>query len=437
MVMIDYLHGSVRRLSAALCGLLLLVGWQAAAQPASRGAEALAQITENPDRAATNMHSYEFHPLVDTPAPKGFKPFYVSHYGRHGSRYETSASFAKSLLTSLHKADSLSLLTDTGQALYRDVQAISDEHIGMDGMLTPRGGQEHQKLAARMAERYSSVFKQKGRKEVLAVSSTSQRCIVSMANFTSSLKGKVPDLEMTITTGQRYMAYINPPIRYAGNPFASRGQAAPDNFDWTRFMTQVFRDTVAAETLLGSASSFAGSVFSAGCVCQTIDFMGVDIFRNYFTPEELTHLWEQRNDMIYGLWGNSLETGDAVRAAPVPLLKDFVEKADAALAAGSHRCADLRFGHDTTSLPLAALLGIDDPQGRRFAINEAHNYWFAQDQVPMATNIQMIFYRNRKGEVLTKVLFNEKEVRFSGMKTEEGPYYRWEALRSWFLSLCE
>lgn len=434
--MTDSLHGGVRRLAAVLCGLLLIVGWQAAAQPATRDAEALARITEDPDRAATNMHSYEFHPWVDTPAPRGFKPFYVSHYGRHGSRYETSASFAKALLANLHKADSLSLLTDTGKALYRDVQAISDEHVDMDGMLTPRGGREHQMLAARMAERYPSVFKQKDRKEVLAVSSTSQRCIVSMANFTSSLKGKVPDLDMTITSGPRYMAYINPPIKYSGNPFASRGQAEPDRFDWSRFMKQIFRDPAAATAALGDAASFAGAVFSAGCVCQTIDFMGIDIFRNYFTPEELTHLWEQRNDMIYGLWGNSLEIGDAVRAATKPLLKDFVEKADAALQPGSHRCADLRFGHDTTSLPLAALLGIDDPEGRRFSINEAHKYWFAQDQVPMATNIQMIFYRNKKGEVLTKVLFNEKEVRFSGMTAEAGPYYRWDNLRSWFLSLC-
>ena len=163
MTMINSLHRGARRLAAVLCGLLLLVGWQAAAQPATRAGEALAQITENPDRAATNMHSYEFHPMVDTPAPRGYKPFYVSHYGRHGSRYETSASFANALLANLHKADSLSLLTATGEALYRDVQAISDEHKDMDGMLTPRGGREHQMLATRMAGRYPSVFKQKDR----------------------------------------------------------------------------------------------------------------------------------------------------------------------------------------------------------------------------------------------------------------------------------
>ena len=48
--------------------------------------EALRLITENPYRASNNMHYYEFFPIDDTPAPKGFKPFYISHYGRHGSR---------------------------------------------------------------------------------------------------------------------------------------------------------------------------------------------------------------------------------------------------------------------------------------------------------------------------------------------------------------
>ena len=32
-------------------------------------------------------HPYHTVDLTDSPAPKGFKPFYISHFGRHGSRY--------------------------------------------------------------------------------------------------------------------------------------------------------------------------------------------------------------------------------------------------------------------------------------------------------------------------------------------------------------
>ena len=44
-------------------------------------------IRENPDRAAGVYHSFEFHPIQDSPVPKGYRPFYISHYGRHGSRH--------------------------------------------------------------------------------------------------------------------------------------------------------------------------------------------------------------------------------------------------------------------------------------------------------------------------------------------------------------
>lgn len=37
------------------------------------------------ERTASIFHSYEFAPVEDTPPPDGFKPFYISHYGRHGS----------------------------------------------------------------------------------------------------------------------------------------------------------------------------------------------------------------------------------------------------------------------------------------------------------------------------------------------------------------
>ena len=66
--------------------------------------EAVRLIAENPDRASNNMHSYEFDPIVDTKAPKGFKPFYITHYGRHGSRYEQNHTFARAAIHYIHVA---------------------------------------------------------------------------------------------------------------------------------------------------------------------------------------------------------------------------------------------------------------------------------------------------------------------------------------------
>ena len=424
--------------------------------------DALRLIAENPDRAANNMHSYEFRPIVDTKAPKGFKPFYISHYGRHGSRYEQNSTFARAAMAGFHHLDSLDLLTDAGKALYADVTAVVEAHKGMEGSLTPRGAREHQMLAQRMARRFPDAFKNKDRWEVNSFSSTNFRCIVSMCNFTNSLKAESPRQEFTYTSAERFMAYINPSLRVQrpGIPPAPRPNFTPEmmarmrggnqedskfspfpgepTYDFTRFLKPLFKNYDAALAALGNPEPFVRAIYSAGGLCQDIDFLGIDIYRTYFVPEELVHFWASGNDSIYRMWGGSVENGDVIRFAIRPLMMDFIEKADAAMQPGSHRTADLRFGHDTSILPLFALMGVDDPQHRNLPYKEAHaKGWYAFFQVPMATNCQMIFYQNKKGEVLTKVLYNEKEILIPGIEPVSGPYYRWDELKAHFLDLCK
>ncbi|MBO7580155.1 MAG: hypothetical protein J6T38_01360 [Bacteroidaceae bacterium] len=37
-------------------------------------------------KSGSNYMAYQAPNQVLTPAPKGYEPFYMSHYGRHGSR---------------------------------------------------------------------------------------------------------------------------------------------------------------------------------------------------------------------------------------------------------------------------------------------------------------------------------------------------------------
>lgn len=423
--------------------------------------DVLTLFTENPDRSANNMHSYEFCEIYDSPAPKGFKPFYITHYGRHGSRYEQNTTFAKAAQDAFYQLDSLGLLTESGKDIYNQVNAVVDAHVGMEGSLTPRGAQEHRMIAARMADRYPEIFTDKNRQEVNSFSSTNFRCIVSMCNFTNSLKEKFPKQQFTFTSAEKYMSYLNPslfvrkpgetPMQRPQMPAGFRFPGMPGNgnsgyspakgepgYDFTRFLTPLFTDYDAALAVLGNPEPFVRAIFTAGGNAQVIDFLGIDILKKYFTPEELVYLWAQGNDSIYRMWGGSVENGETIRYAIIPLLKDFIEKADAALLPDSHRAADLRFGHDTSILPLFALMGVDDLQGRVFPYKTAHeNGWYAFFQVPMATNCQMVFYRNKKGEVLTKVLYNEKEVLLPGIEPVSGPYYKWADLKSHFFALID
>ena len=67
--------------------------------------------------------------------------------------------------------------------------------------------------------------------------------------------------------------------------------------------------------------------------------------------------------------------------------------------------------------------------GDRMTAEEARSNWFAPFNVPFAVNLQMVFYRNRKGDVLVKFLFNEKETLLRGLDPVEGPYYSWSTVK--------
>ena len=49
--------------------------------------------------------------------------------------------------------------------------------------------------------------------------------------------------------------------------------------------------------------------------------------------------------------------------------------------------------------------------------------------MPMAANLQMVFYRDKAGDVLVKVLYNEREMRINGLSPVQWPYYRWWDLK--------
>jgi hypothetical protein len=444
-----------------LVSLLLALGcFQVLAQ------EARALLAENPDRAACNLHSYEFHDVVDTPAPAGFTPVYISHYGRHGSRYDISSSTCENAFAFLHRADSSGELTLLGKALLEDVRILAEEHAGMGGELSPRGGREHEKLAERMADRFPTVFL--SGKQVNAVSSTVQRCVVSMGYFMASLRGHYPELEMTMTTGDRYA----PVIRLTGDeqsnadrPSSDRqvGDAGPGSGgnrqgaarqgeprpggpgqgggrrggrgpqpqafsgDFSAFLSKVFVHPSAVE----GKEDFIRSIYKAGCVCQDLDFLDIDLFREYFTAEELYSLWLQENASLYSRWGNSVENGYAYGQKAKPLLQDIVDKADAALA-GNGVAADLRFGHDMGYMALCDLLGIDSDHGARYRNAEVGANWLSFQVVPAAANVQMVFYQNSAGEALVKILRNEQEMPIPGLKPVTGPYYRWEDFKARF-----
>lgn len=392
-------------------------------------------IRENHDRAAGVLHYYEYSQSHRTKAPKGFKPFYISHYGRHGSRYHTGARHMAKGMEGMRAAWEAGLLTEEGKLLKRQMDTLDSEHEGMYGMLSERGGAEHRGIGGRMYKEFKRVFTDPDRQEVECVSSYWPRCLVSMANFTSQLKSGAPGLQMHYVTGPKYLDYISmdldtKEIGKEGNRIAD--QLRESLLDPGRFFKAIFTDPEAAARLIPDKYAFIDAVFCAGAISPNT--VGrPDIFK-HFTVEELEALWIARNEKLYYSFGISREAGDYSSAIAKPLIEDIVAKADAALEEGSHRAADLRFGHDVGLLPLIGTLGIEG-MDERYESRTVHEHWNSFEFMCMASNIQMVFYRNRKGEVLVKVLYNEKETTIPALGTSAGPYYRWQDMREYLLGL--
>ena len=404
------------------------------------GQDARARLQENPERYGGVHHSYEAPAVVtDTPAPKGYEPFYVSHYGRHGSRYMTSMNSVTRVSHLFDGLDSLGVLSAEGVALHEALKALEQSHEDQAGYLTLRGGREHQAIAQRLYERVPAVFSQPDRDRVIAESSYVQRCIQSLANFTMVLKADAPQLRFDVYAGERFMKHISP------------GTSAPRNrshnavfdsvlnarFDPTRAMNAWFTDPWEAAQHLGkySVRQFIYYVFYAGGINQCLaDDYDLPSIHRFFTEEELYNLWYCENLSRFDSMSNTLENNCRFNETGRKILADFVKKADAAVA-GNDVAADLRFGHDSGLLPLLSYLRLEGYEKTVSMTQAAESGWYSFEQMPMGSNLQMIFYRDKKGDVLVKILRNEQETTIPALKPYKGPYYRWKDLRDYFVNL--
>ena len=390
----------------------------------------MADICENPFRCSVVLDPYEVIPTAETPVPKGYKAFYISHYGRHGSRSDWPADGYRGALDVFTRAHNAGLLTARGEKAWQIIADIVRQYDDMGGRLTPLGAKEHSGIAHRMYLREKKLFRN-GSRRIRAVSSTSQRCIISMAAFTSELRAMDPKLKIGWDTGEKMMSYVSggdtPDIRQDTEPFL-RAHADAHPLDTVTFLSNVFTDPAAGSALISSAQDFAKRTFEVAIASGAYE--KDDTLLRLFSTDDLYWHAEHSAMILYLLECNSVEFGNRRMALPeVPaVMKDFVDKAEEAIAGGDY-CADLRFGHDTHLLAILARLGIEGI-GERLNIEQSA-HWRGWMFSPFAGNLQMVFYRNKTGEVLVKLYVNEREVRLTTLPG--GPYYPWEDLKATML----
>lgn len=401
--------------------------------------EQLKALTVNHHRAAAGHSSYEVPDFYDTPAPRGFKPVYISHYGRHGSRYQGSREPFHKVLPLLDSLSKYRLLTPDGEMLRYELHLIDEAHDDMEALLTQKGSSEQRGVAERLYKRVPKLFKQKESRVVSASATSVVRCLQSMTNFVTAIKGCSPDVEVIYNTGlDKTLHYLAPRVSKKDKEMA-RALFVPVQDSLLAVVNAVgtvskrlFADVDKVEMTLKSSRSldrFVLELFEAAQGAGCLD-INVDPLR-LFTTEELYDFLEIRNLYFCGNYGPLAPTIEFRAKTARPLLRGMVKEADAALA-GNGRCADLRFGHDSGLGPLLVLVGIE---GFDKGIDPRNSLaqWPAWKYLPMCSNLQIIFYRNRKGEVLVKFLRNETETTIPCLDTVNGVYHKWQDVRKYFL----
>lgn len=396
------------------------------------------EIKADIDKAGSNYYAYPGPTRGLTPAPDGKKPFYISHYGRHGSRFLIHKREYEYPYATLLSADRIGKLSEKGKEVLEHIRLLREEADGRLGELTPLGAKQHQSIAKRMFERFPEVFS--GDACVDAKSTVVIRCIISMDNALHQLASLNPSLQITSDASEHDMYYMNLQDRNLYNQ--KWPKEATDAYKaycnkharHEEPMLRLFNDSAYAWQSI-NLSRLNLSMFKLASSVQGTKYRDqFSMFKDLYTEEELYHNWLQANAYWYISYGSSPHNGSTQPFSQRNLLKKIISEADSCIAL-PHPGATLRFGHETMVLPLTCLLGINGFNQQVSNLEElVDRGWINYKVFPMAANLQIIFYRKnpKDDDVLIKVLLNENEANLP-IPTNCLPYYRWQDFRKYCL----
>ena len=336
---------------------------------------------------------YYAYPVTETvlaSAPEGYKPFYISHYGRHGSRWLTNDN--RYIWVNKHFEDQKNL-TKLGLDVRKRLDKIWKNAKGNGGQLTKLGGRQHRGIAKRMYQNFPQLFTAEA--HLTAHSSTVSRCKTSMENFVAELKSQNPSIQLDPITREEdmaWIAYTSPEQKALENRTLVPLKISPD-----RFVKALFKDP----SKVKDPTKLLMELHTIASDMQDVE-LDVSLY-DLFTSEEMLAVYAKNNESMTIVHGDVIENEGIPARCAISLWQRIEADAETAIAYGGVG-ADLRFGHDSNLFRLMTLMGLDI-QGKPM-----------DDLLPMAANLQIVFYRNTQGEVLVQLLRNERSMGFMTWK---------------------
>ena len=166
------------------------------------------KIFSDPSYAFGVYRLYPTEFKEQTPAPKGYKPFYISHYGRHGSRYVLRDEKFDRAYDVFVEAAKQGQLTAFGQDIYDRMTRSKVDTYGRGGELSLKGQEQQRQIAARMYNNYKQIFK---KVDYIDTKSTIvPRVLMSMTAFCDELMRHDNTLDIHYECGKPFQQWLNP-----------------------------------------------------------------------------------------------------------------------------------------------------------------------------------------------------------------------------------
>ena len=401
----------------------------------------LESIRKYPNLGATVYSPYPSTPFTElAEAPEGFEPFYFSLVGRHGSRYEQNDTRFRKAATAFNKADSLGILTAEGKALCVELNKIWKAQQNHDGELSELGEKQWQEIGCRAYKRFSPVF---DGGSVEGKSSTSLRCVLSMASFNNAIKGCSPNTNITQQARKSELWIVRP---HHDNPALSKearaihkewdkyGEWNKRSKEWDRshkasaFLSKVVTDE--ERFLKECGAKYSGRIARYAYITllfgENFEMGNREMLCRLFTPEEIYNFYVYNTARwVNYAQGRGNDLIEMKQAHMRSLIEDIINKGNEAIEGKNPHTANVRFTHDSYVGPLLSAMGYEGcvPQWNENLeiATTSYNHGVI---CPMAANLQIILYRNKAGKIYVRSLINENDA-YIPIKCETAPFYPW------------
>ncbi len=372
---------------------------------------------------------------VLTPAPAGYEPFHIEHYGRHGSRWLIGEDDYLTPVRQLEKAERAGKLTPLGKKTLAALRDMAEGSKGRLGELTDKGALQHQGIGRRMARNFPEIFTSES--DIDAKSTVVIRCILSMANGLEGIKEVAPDIKPKMDASYADMWFMNYDDKPAWqhkdvaekevvNPWKETHQGDMDFLDRLVTDRKFAVDSVAPGLMpylywvVGGMQGHAGKPW---------------LLEEVFSRKDLEENWKGGNAFWFIHSGNTPLTQYRMPYTQRKLLGRIIEQTDSAIRA-DRPSARLRYGHDGILVNLVSLMELGNYGSEVSSLDQLEDIgWRDYEIIPMAGNLQLVFYRksdsHNPDDVLVKALLNEREIPMPGTPVS-GPYYSWKELRKYY-----